>query len=44
MKAGDFFPKRVDGILIVWITFFDKALGRNGKENRFLTDIGYCGG
>ncbi len=39
MKAGDFarnggkYLDRID-------TFFDKALGRNGKENRFLTDIG----
>ncbi len=39
MKAGDFarnggkYLDRID-------TFFDKALGRNGKENRFLTDVG----
>lgn len=39
MKAGDFFRNggryldRLD-------TFFDKAMGRNGKENRFLTDVG----
>lgn len=39
MKAGDFarnggkYLDRID-------TFFDKALGKNGKQNRFLTDIG----
>lgn len=39
MKAGDFarnggkYLDRID-------TFFDKALGNNGKENRFLTDVG----
>lgn len=39
MKAGDFYRSggrylnRMD-------TFFDKALNRNGKTNRFLTDIG----
>ena len=39
MKAGDFarnggkYLDRID-------TFFDKVLGRNGKENRFLTDVG----
>ena len=39
MKAGDFarnggkYLDRID-------TFFDKALSKNGKENRFLTDVG----
>ena len=39
MKAGDFarnggkYLDRID-------TFFDKAMGKNGKENRFLTDVG----
>lgn len=39
MKAGDFarnggkYLDRID-------TFFDKAMSKNGKENRFLTDIG----
>jgi len=39
MKAGDFF--RYGGRYLDRMdTLFDKALGRNGKENRFLTDIG----
>ena len=39
MKAGDFF--RSGGRYLDRIdTFFDKAMGRNGKENKFLTDIG----
>jgi hypothetical protein len=39
MKAGDFarnggkYLDRID-------TFFDKAQGKNGKQNRFLTDVG----
>ena len=39
MKAGDFF-RNGGRYLDRMDTFFDKALGRNGKENRFLTDIG----
>lgn len=39
MKAGDFY--RSGGRYLDRIdTFFDKAMGRNGKENKFLTDIG----
>ena len=39
MKAGDFF-RNGGRYLDRMDTFFDKAMGRNGKENRFLTDIG----
>ena len=39
MKAGDFF-RNGGRYLDRMDTFFDKALKRNGKENRFLTDIG----
>jgi len=39
MKAGDFF-RNGGRYLDRMDTFFDKALNRNGKENRFLTDIG----
>ena len=39
MKAGDFF--RNNGRYLDRMdTFFDKALNRNGKENKFLTDMG----
>ena len=39
MKAGDFF-RNGGRYLDRMDTFFDKALKRNGKENRFSTDIG----
>ena len=39
MKAGDFFRNNAR-YLDRMDTFFDKAMGRNGKENRFATDIG----
>ena len=39
MKAGDFF-RNGGRYLDRMDTFFDKAMGRNGKENRFLTDVG----
>ena len=39
MKAGDFF-RNGGRYLDRMDTLFDKALSRNGKENRFLTDIG----
>ena len=39
MKAGDFF-RNGGRYLDRMDTFFDKALNRNGKENKFLTDIG----
>ena len=39
MKAGDFF-RNGGRYLDRMDTFFDKALNRNGKVNRFLTDIG----
>ena len=39
MKAGDFF-RNGGRYLDRMDTFFDKALNRNGKVNRFSTDIG----
>lgn len=39
MKAGDFF-RNGGRYLDRMDTFFDKALNRNGKENKFLTDMG----
>lgn len=39
MKAGDFF-RNGGRYLDRMDTFFDKAMNRNGKENRFLTDLG----
>jgi len=39
MKAGDFF-RNGGRYLDRMDTFFDKALNRNGKENKFLTDVG----
>lgn len=39
MKAGDFF-RNGGRYLDRMDTLFDKALSRNGKENRFATDIG----
>ena len=39
MKAGDFF-RNGGRYLDRMDTLFDKALNRNGKTNRFQTDIG----
>ena len=39
MKAGDFF-RNGGRYLDRMDTFFDKAMGRNGKQNRFLSDVG----